>query len=57
MINKMCGIAQAGIYGLAHNVGMLMNILTSAINSAFIPWMYRKLKEKDEKDIGINESD
>lgn len=53
MINKMCGIAQAGIYGLAYNVGMLMNILTSAINSAFIPWMYRKLKEKDEKEIGI----
>jgi O-antigen/teichoic acid export membrane protein len=52
MINNMCSTAQAGIYGLAYNAGMLMNILTSAINSAFIPWMYRQLKEKKEKSIG-----
>ena len=52
MIGTMCGKAQAGIYGLAHNVGMLLNILTSAINSAFIPWVYRSMKAKEYKKIG-----
>lgn len=52
MINNMCSTAEAGIYGLAYNAGMLLHILVSAINSAFIPWMYREIKDKKEKEIG-----
>ena len=52
MINNMCNTSQAAIYGLAYNVGMLLNILSAAINSAFIPWMYRQVKDKKEDSIG-----
>ena len=40
MIDNIVGKSAVGIYSVAYNVGMLMQIFTNAINSAFTPWMY-----------------
>lgn len=51
MIDNIVGKSAVGIYSVAYNVGMLMQIFTNAINSAFTPWMYISLKEKKYKEI------
>ena len=47
MIVFFCGQAYAGIYSVAYSIAMLMTIIQNAVNSAIIPWMYRKLREKN----------
>ncbi len=47
MISNMCGADQAGIYSLAYQTAMMMNVITSGMNTAMTPWLYLKLKEKD----------
>ena len=51
MIDNIVGKSAVGIYSVAYNVGMLMQIFTNAINSAFTPWMYTSLRDKKYKDI------
>lgn len=46
MIRHYCGAAKVGIYNLAYQVSIVMNIVTSAINNSLVPWSYEKLKEK-----------
>jgi O-antigen/teichoic acid export membrane protein len=47
MISKYCGVDKTAIYNLAYQVSMLMGIFVNAINSSFVPWLYKKLKEKE----------
>lgn len=49
MVQKMVGIAAAGIYGVAYNAGLLMRIVTQSINSALVPWQYDQLEKGDLK--------
>ena len=49
MIAKMCGNSAAGIYGTVYNISMVALILWSAINSAVVPVVFEKLKEKEYK--------
>lgn len=51
MIEKMCGLAQTGIYSLAYSVSMLMSIISDAINQVLIPWTYKKISQKKFEDI------
>ncbi|MBO4898556.1 MAG: oligosaccharide flippase family protein [Clostridia bacterium] len=51
MINNMVGSAEAGIYSVAYAIAMLMQLINYAINDAFLPWMYRQLKNKQYKEI------
>ena len=47
MIQKMCGISYAALYGVAYSAGLLLLFITESITSALIPWMYEKLERKD----------
>lgn len=47
MISKLVGSSEVAFYNVAYNIGILMNMLTTAISSSFVPWIYHKLKEKD----------
>lgn len=51
MIKYYCGSDQAGIYSLAYQVSLLMNLLISGINNSLTPWMYRTLKEQGYEKI------
>ena len=51
MINNMVGSAEAGIYSVAYAIAMLMLLVNTAISDAFVPWMFRRLKNKEYKDI------
>lgn len=47
MIKEICGDDKAGIYSLAYQVSMVMNIFISAINGSLVPWSYENLKKKN----------
>lgn len=46
MIKEFCGNDKAGIYNLAYQVSMMMNVVIGAINNSLVPWIYEKLKER-----------
>lgn len=51
MIQKMVGMAAAGLYGVAYNAGLIMKIVTTSVNNALVPWQYEKLEKKKLKEL------
>lgn len=51
MINNLCGSAQAGIYSFTYSISTVMNIVTTAVNNALVPYTYEKLKKRDFKNL------
>ncbi|PHO11288.1 hypothetical protein CPG38_13860, partial [Malaciobacter marinus] len=47
MINKFLGEYETGIYSFASNVGMIMMVVVTAFNNAWIPIFYKMLNESD----------
>lgn len=52
-INNIVGIKALGIYSVAGQFGNVVNVLTTAVNQAYVPWFFNKMKqkEKNEKEI------
>jgi O-antigen/teichoic acid export membrane protein len=51
VINSELGLAEAGIYMVAVQFGMALSLLFDAINKAYVPWLFERLKRDsdDEK--------
>jgi O-antigen/teichoic acid export membrane protein len=47
MISNMIDVAQAGIYTVALQVGMVLGLLTDSFNRAFAPWLIENLRRED----------
>lgn len=45
MIANMCGQSKAGIYGIVYTISLMGLIVWNAINSAFVPEMFKNLNE------------
>lgn len=52
MIKKLLGQEEAAEYSLAYSVSLVMSILVSALGQSVSPWIYEKIKQKKEKEIG-----
>lgn len=52
VIEHLVGRSKVAYYGVAYNIGFLVQLFTNAIGNAFIPWMYQKIKGKDYAKIG-----
>lgn len=52
MIGNICGKGDAGIYSLAYQVAVAMQLITNAVHVIFMPWCFQCLKEKNTKQIG-----
>ncbi|MGR5325852.1 lipopolysaccharide biosynthesis protein [Vibrio sp. DNB22_17_1] len=50
VINDRLGLADAGIYMVAVQVSMALTIVFDAINKAYVPWLFERLKRNDEKE-------
>lgn len=50
-VSMYCGVAAAGVFGLAYSVGMAILMLNSAVLNVLTPWMYQKLKANSAPDI------
>ncbi len=51
MIDGMIGSSEAAVYSVAYSVAMLTQLFSGALNYAFVPWMYRRLKGKQYNKI------
>ena len=51
MIKKYVGSSEAGIYSFTYNISLVINIITSAINSAIVPYTYEKIKSRDYNNL------
>jgi O-antigen/teichoic acid export membrane protein len=56
MIERMFGETEVAIFSVAYSFSLIMNIVTSSINSSYIPWTYHKLKENDLAPLKKNTS-
>ncbi len=54
MIDRMCGSSDVAIYSVAYAVGSLIMMLASAVDSAFAPYQYQKITNKEYKTLAIN---
>ena len=50
-ITKMCGAQANALYSLAYNVGLIVSIFVTSLNSAFSPWLGDRLYEGDYESI------
>ena len=52
MIFNSVGEAQAGLYSFAYNLAVVYQAVTTAIDSAWTPWMFQRLHEGDRETLG-----
>ncbi|PLW82093.1 polysaccharide biosynthesis protein [Kineobactrum sediminis] len=48
VISAELGLAEAGIYMVAVQFGMAISLVFDAINKAYVPWLFERLKRDDE---------
>ena len=51
MISNLCGTDKAGIYSVAYSGAMILQIVGKSIQSAFTPWIYKKINAGQTKEI------
>lgn len=54
VISRYIGETATGLYSFAYNVGMIILVLTHALDQAWSPWVYEKMKKKEYKTIKSN---
>lgn len=50
IINKEIGLSEAGIYMVAVQLTFAVSIVFDAVNKAYVPWLFEKLKEGNFKE-------
>lgn len=51
MITWLVGADQTGIYSLAYSFGMIVTVITTALEGIWVPWFFAKLKTRDIEEI------
>jgi len=46
-INNMLGLDQTGLYSVAYQVCMIITLIQISFNTAWVPWLYTKIKKDD----------
>lgn len=50
MISHICGEESAALYGVVYNLVFILNIVLTAINNSYVPWVYQKLREGKQEE-------
>ena len=51
MITYMIGSEANAIYSLAYSCGMIISVLFTSMNQAWVPWLFEKLHEEDHMTV------
>ena len=51
MIQKMVGVAEAGIYSLAYSISQIMQMVNESLNKTMSPWLYQKIREEKYEEM------
>lgn len=52
-LGNLTGLASSAIYSTASQFGNVINVLTTAVNQAYVPWFFEKMKNKEENEHDI----
>jgi len=44
-INTLVGHGEAGLYSFSYNLGMIVVVFLGSLNSAWVPWFYKKMSD------------
>ena len=44
IINQLCGAKKAALYSIAYTIAMVITVLLSSLNQAWVPWFFDKLE-------------
>lgn len=47
MINKICGISDAALYGVAYSLATILTFVVVSINNSYVPWIFERIKRDD----------
>lgn len=51
MIKKSIGDLEAGLYSFAHNLGMIYQVVSNSLDTAWTPWFFEKMEKKEYPQI------
>lgn len=51
MIGYFCDEYQVGIYSLIYNLAMILQLVTNSIGASITPWIYKKLKNNEQREV------
>ena len=51
IINQLCGANEAALYSIAYTIAMVLTVLLSSLNQAWVPWFFDKLDKKEVTNI------
>ncbi|MCY6958625.1 lipopolysaccharide biosynthesis protein [Clostridium brassicae] len=51
MIQKMVGSSATGIYSFAYSIGMILSVVWTALNKAWVPYFFESMKQNKYEDI------
>lgn len=51
LIEKFCSTKEVGIYSVAYSASMVLLLIVTTINQSYVPWSFKKLKEKKFNEI------
>ncbi|WP_414838640.1 oligosaccharide flippase family protein [Carnobacterium sp. TMP28] len=51
MVNSYSGSFDAGIYSYIYNLGVVLNVVWSSTNNAWVPWFFGEMAKKDYEKI------
>ena len=51
LINRYLGASEAGIYSFSYNIGVIIQVLSTSFNQAWVPWFYEKMEARNIKSI------
>ncbi|HVY68396.1 MAG TPA: oligosaccharide flippase family protein [Verrucomicrobiae bacterium] len=49
-IANLVGVAEAGVYAVGAQIGMIVNVILGAFNTAWTPWVFSRLKRGSDAD-------
>lgn len=47
IINQLCGAKPAALYSIAYTIAMVITVVLSSLNQAWVPWFFDKLKNNE----------
>lgn len=52
MIKRYCGSSDLAVYSFAYNCALIVSLLSTSVNQAYVPWLYKQLKENNIQVVG-----
>lgn len=47
MINKICGMSDAALYGVAYSLATILTFVVVSINNSYVPWIFERIKRNE----------